>query len=107
MTFSAKDAAVITRRVSSVDYSPILFSRIVVAAAGRNTMEKKVIVVVPYGEPWTTCFTNGNDVFNQLVFTVDDKGLVGAEDRRFKECRPSFSPIPFLKRPVGPVVGKM
>lgn len=79
------------------NYSPIHFSRVAVASVPRHLGSAGAIIAIPYGEAWTSCFANGENVFNELVLSIDRGKLKRAEKRSFENCKPVVGPVQPVK----------
>ena len=74
-------------------YSPLHFSRIVIATRSQSPDDPEVIVTIPFGEPEESCFANGRDVFSHVILSLDRKKPPGLEERIFDNCEAEYRPL--------------
>lgn len=72
-------------------FANVPVSRIVVATRSPSRTDDQVVVSIPYGEPQEACFINGNEVFQTISLSINDNGLAGIDELRFRHCNGTYS----------------
>ena len=80
--------------LQSKKYPSLHFERAFVATRSPSLADPFILVVIPFGEPQTECFLNGEDVFRQVVLFYDAGRLVSVEERVFEDCNSEWRKLP-------------
>lgn len=76
------------------NYPSLHFEKIFVVTRSPSFADPHVMVVIPFGEPLSECFLNGEDVFRQVILGYDAGKLTSVEERVFKDCDEEWRQLP-------------
>ena len=83
----------------SKKYQSLHFERVVVVTGSPSPTDPHILVAIPFGEPQTRCFLNGEDVFRQIILNYHAGKLTSVEERVFDGCRAEWRTLPLDRSP--------
>jgi hypothetical protein len=105
LSFARSGTPRIHLELDSDRYDSLILNRVTISALSTRRSRESFVIRLPYGEPKTECFANGDEVFQHLLIHVGSHSVSSVSDYQFKECQGEYVPVRIRATSAGLSVG--